>query len=207
MSPGSRAVAGVVLAAGLSRRFGGPKVLAPWRGKPLVQWVVEAAMASSLKPIAIVTGHEGGRVRAALADQVGPKLVFVDNPDYADGQASSVVAGLAAICDDHDAAMFLMADQPLLTAGVIDALIEAWRQSGGGICHPRYRGERRNPVVFARRYFSEILALSGDEGARRIIDSHPEAVSAVDFEDGLPFLDIDRPEDMDLLRSADGAKE
>ena len=108
-------VGGIVLAAGLSRRFGGNKLLTPFGGKPLVRWVVEAALSSELTTVVVVLGHEHQNVRAALADLEAPsRLTFVYNDRYEQGQSSSVVAGLSAIEALVEAAMFIPADQPRL---------------------------------------------------------------------------------------------
>ncbi len=193
-------VAGIVLAAGLSTRFDGNKLLAPLRGKPVIRWTVEAALASRLDRIVIVLGHESERVRAALAGvPSGDRLETVVNPNYGDGQSGSVIAGLDAVQESCNAAMFLMGDQPLLNSETIDALIAAYDASISDICYPSNDGQRRNPVIFAARYFPAILALTGDVGARALIDANPEAALAVDFPDKAQFKDVDSINDFVAL--------
>lgn len=193
-------VAGIVLAAGMSTRFGANKLLAPLRGKPLVRLVAEAALASQLDPVVAVLGHQSERLRAALGELVDhDRLAIAVNPAYGDGQSGSVVAGLKAVQDDCAGAMFLMGDQPLLDAAIVDQLIAAYRRSGKEICYPSVAGKRRNPVIFGARFFPAILALTGDTGARALIDANPEAAIAVEFNRPTAFRDVDRDRDLDDL--------
>jgi molybdenum cofactor cytidylyltransferase len=193
-------IAGIVLAAGLSRRFGDNKLLAPLDGLPLVRHVVAAALASRLERVVIVLGHQGARVRAALADLLdGSRCSAIVNGAYRDGQSGSVIAGLDVVRHEFPAAMFLMGDQPRLDAAIIDALVAAHEVAGTDICYPSRNGMRRNPVIFGRRFYPDILALSGDTGARAVIDANLDAATAVAFADGLPFRDVDRGRDLAAL--------
>ncbi len=194
------AVAGVILAAGRSRRFGENKLLAPFKGKPLLRWVVEAALRSRLASLLVVLGHEHARVREALIDlDEEPRLSFVVNECYGRGQSTSVVAGLAAVSPASAGAMFFVGDQPLLDSSVIDRLIAAFEASDGGICYPTCDGRRGNPVIFGCRFFAELQRLSGDRGGGVVIETHPEATVPVDFSDPMPFRDIDSRSDLDLF--------
>ncbi len=193
-------VAGIVLAAGLSRRFGGNKLLAPVRGKAMIAWTVEGALASRLGRVAIVLGHQREQVRAGLGDLLADaRLEEVFNESYRQGQSGSVIAGLNAVRGEHDAAMFLMGDQPLLEPGTIDALIAAHEQSATDICYPSRGGHRRNPVIFTARFFPAILALTGDTGARALIDANPDAGTAVEFAEPDQFCDVDSIGDLKAL--------
>ncbi len=201
-------LAGIVLAAGMSRRFGANKLLAPLHGKPLIRTVVEAALASRLARLFVVLGHESDRVRGAiggLADD--ERLEIVINADYADGQSSSVRAGLRAATVDFTAAMFLMGDQPWLDRQIIDALIHAFQASEKDICYPSHQGKRRNPVIFGARFFPQILALTGDVGARALIEANPGAACIVDYAQAAPFRDVDRAADLAALLDARAGEE
>lgn len=196
-------VAGIVLAAGLSRRFGDPnKLLANFEGKPVIAHVVAAALASRLGEIIIVLGHDKEALREALAGHGGDaRLRFAENEDFATGQSSSVRAGLRAIRSGAPAAMFLMGDQPLIAPGIIDRLISAFEASDKTICLPVQGGRRRNPVIFAARYFPEILQISGDTGARGLIEANPSEVLACAIEDEAAFRDVDQNRDLAALES------
>ena len=193
-------VGGVVLAAGLSRRFAGNKLLAPFMGKPLVRWTVEAALDSRLAMIVVVLGYDHDNVRAALADlPASPRLVFVRNEHYQDGQSSSVIAGLTAIAPSLDAAMFLPADQPRLDCSIVDRLIAEFEQSGSDICHPAVAGRRFSPAIFGRRHFPALRQLQGDVGGRSVIEANSGSATALSFPDETPFRDVDFPNDLAAL--------
>jgi molybdenum cofactor cytidylyltransferase len=202
MSDGPTPIAGIVLAAGISTRFGANKLRAPLKGKPLIRNVAEAALASRLARLFVVLGHEADEVGAALGGLADDRrLEIIVNPDYADGQSTTVRTGLEAARRDYAAVMFLMGDQPLLDASIIDALIHAFQASDKDICYPSHQGRRRNPVIFSQRFFSGILALTGDTGARALIDANPHATCVVDFAEEAAFRDVDREAD---LRALDG---
>jgi molybdenum cofactor cytidylyltransferase len=200
-------VAGIVLAAGMSKRFGANKLVALWRGKPLIRWVVQAALGSRLERVVVVLGHESALVRSAFADLFeDDRLKAIANAAYRTGQSSSVIAGLEAVRTDFPAAMFLMGDQPMLDAGVIDGLISAYERSGKAICLPSYNGTRRNPVIFAKRFYPDILALSGDTGARALIDANPDDVASVEFAQEWLFHDVDIDADLQKLTARNGSR-
>jgi molybdenum cofactor cytidylyltransferase len=197
---GNRNVAAVILAAGRSSRMGGPnKLLEILHGKPLVRIVTEQALASRAKPVIVVTGHQGDKVRAALS---GLDVVFAANSDFADGIASSVKAGIAAVPAEADGAVICLGDMPLVDAGLIDRLIDALAPDKGAlIAVPAAEGRRGNPVLWSRRFFDELMTLEGDVGARHMIARHAEAVTEVETDGQSAFLDIDTPEALALARS------
>jgi molybdenum cofactor cytidylyltransferase len=189
----NRNVAAVILAAGRSTRMGGPnKLLAELGGKPLVRIVVEQALASKAKGVIVVIGHQADEVEKALR---GLEVMFVHNPDFADGLASSVKAGIAAVPDHADAAVICLGDMPLISAHLIDRLIEAFAPDRGNlIAVPVSDNRRGNPVLWSRRFFNELMTLDGDIGARHLINRHSEAVAEVPVEGHGAFLDIDTPQ-------------
>lgn len=190
---GSRNVAAIVLAAGRSTRMGGPnKLLAELDGKKLVRIVAEQALASRASPVIVVTGHQAGEVEAALK---GLNVKFVHNPDFADGLATSVKAGIGAVPETADGAVVCLGDMPLIDAKLIDRLVDAFAPDRGSlIAVPVAEGRRGNPVLWSRRFFPELMALDGDVGARHLIARHMEAVTEVEVDGKSAFLDIDTPE-------------
>ncbi len=198
---GNRKVAAVILAAGRSTRMGGPnKLLAELGGKTLVRIVAEQALASKASDVIVVTGHQAAEVETSLA---GLKVKFVRNADFADGLAGSVKAGISAVPEDTDAAVVCLGDMPLIDAGLIDRLIEAFAPDRGGlIALPVSEGRRGNPVLWSRRFFSELMTLDGDIGARHLIAKHGEAVAEVPVEGHGAFLDIDTPQALEAARLA-----
>ncbi len=191
-APRAPKIAAVVLAAGLSARMGRNKLLAPLAGKPLARHVAEAAAASAADPLIVVTGNQADDVEASLA---GFGARFVRNPDYADGLSTSLKAGIAAVPEDCDGAMVLLGDMPDVSAALIDRLIASFSpQDGRAICVASHAGKRGNPVLWARRYFADMLALEGDIGAKQLMATNAELVCEVEAGDDAPLTDIDTPD-------------
>jgi molybdenum cofactor cytidylyltransferase len=185
--------AAVILAAGSGERFGGPKQLAQWEGRPLVAHVIQAAKEGGLAPIVIVLGAHGQAVLRAITPE---GVEFVENPEWESGQSSSVHAGLSAVEGRVEAAAFLLGDMPRVNPETIRRLLEAHRESLPSIVAPVGDGRRGNPVLFDRRVFPSLHALSGDEGGRSLIDRWPwQAIEA----DPREFSEVDRPEDLSAL--------
>ena len=193
--------AGLVLAAGRSTRMGGPnKLLEEINGKPLVRIVAEHALASRAKPVIVVTGHQRERVEHALA---GLPVTFAHNPDFADGLSTSLKAGIKAVPADADGAIVTLGDMPQVTATLIDRLIAAFDPERGAlVVIPTIEGKRGNPVLWARRFFSDLLAVEGDVGARHLISGYAEAVTEVPVEDAAALTDVDTPEALIAVRAA-----
>jgi molybdenum cofactor cytidylyltransferase len=192
-------VAAVVLAAGMSRRMGENKLLVPVEGRPMIARVVGALAASPAAQVVVVVGHEADRVRAALAG-VGERVRFVDSPDYALGLSASLRAGIAALGPDVDAALVCLGDMPWVAARHVSALIDAFDPAAGRtICVPLFQGKRGNPVLWAARHFAEMQGLSGDVGARELIERHADAVCAVAVDDAAVTVDIDTREALAAL--------
>lgn len=188
-------VAAVVLAAGRSSRMGRHKLLLPLGGRPLVAHAVAAACASAADNVLVVVGYEAERVRAALPPD---RYTIVENPDYAQGMATSLHAGIAAVPAACAGALITLGDQPLVGAELLDRLIGAARRSPD-IVAACYDGRRGNPVYFPRRFFAELEAVEGDAGGRTVLARHSESVLEVECGDLAPDLDADTPEEYERL--------
>ena len=196
--PGRRdaSIRGLLLAAGTSDRFGGEnKLLATLDGTPIVRHAAETLVKSAVDGTTIVLGHEAPAVRATLDDL---PVEFVVNPDYVAGQASSLKAGLRTLLDS-DAVVIALGDMPDVSVDTVDILIRTYRTGGGDALAASYAGVRGNPVLFDRRYFEEILEVSGDVGARDILLT-AEQGGLVETKDPGVRRDIDEPGDMDRVR-------
>jgi molybdenum cofactor cytidylyltransferase len=192
--------AAVILAAGRSTRMGGPnKLLAQVTGKPLVRIAAEAALASGARPVVVVTGHQSQTIADALTDL---PLQFAYNPEFADGLATSLRTGLAALPEEVDGAVVMLADMPQVDASLIDRLISAYdAEKGALIAVPVIDGKRGNPVLWSRRFFPELMALSGDVGARHLIGKYSEAVVEVPMSGSGALTDVDTPEALDAVKA------
>lgn len=168
-------VAAILLAAGTASRWrasGGvepTKLVAPWRGRPMVRAVAEAALASRARPVIVVVGHESNLVLNAVEDL--PVRVVL-NVDYAQGLSTSLRAGIAAAPDSTQGAVMLLGDMPEVGADLIDALISGFEARPDALAvAPRGPHGRGNPVLLARALFAEAAALSGDKGARALVEA------------------------------------
>jgi len=191
-------IAAIVLAAGLSSRMGSNKLLQEWRGKPLLRWTVEAALRSAARPVVVVTGNEAAKIEAALK---GLDVQFTHNPDYREGLSASLKAGLAAVPHSADGALVLLGDMPEVSAALIDRMLAGFSPADNrSICIAVHERKRGNPVLWARRFFPAIEALTGDAGAKHLLALHEELVCEIDADEGV-LRDIDTPEALAALRA------
>lgn len=192
-------IAAVVLAAGRASRMGDNKLLLELGGRSLVRHAVMAALASRAHPVVVVTGNDAERVRAALSDL---DVRFVHNADFASGMASSLRAGIAAV-GDVAGALVCLGDMPRVTHAHLDALIAAFESAhdDGAIVVPTCERKRGNPVLWGRRHFADIAALTGDVGARALIEQASASVVWVPLDDPAILVDVDTPEALSSLRS------
>jgi molybdenum cofactor cytidylyltransferase len=186
-------VAGIVLAAGESTRYGQPKQLLDWKGEPFVRAVTKTALLSGLSPVVVVTGANAERVESAVD---GLHAILVRNEDWKTGQASSIRAGIEYLVQPSSpatgGAIFLLADQPQLTGSVIRALLEQHAVGLYPIVAPMVIDRRANPVLFDRATFPDLLTLEGDVGGRAVFHKHH--VEYLPWHDDRLLLDVDTPE-------------
>jgi CTP:molybdopterin cytidylyltransferase MocA len=196
-----RRIAGIVLAAGTSSRMGRNKLAETLRGKPLVRHAVDAALASRLDPVLVVTGHEPEKLRAALA---GAAVTIVPNAHYEEGLSTSLKAGVKAVPEDCDGAMVLLGDMPGITPDLIDRIVAAFDPAAGsGICVATAHKRRGHPVLWARSFFRQLMALKGDKGARALLETQADQVVEIEADDDAPLVDIDTPEALAACRSGE----
>lgn len=194
--PNTFSAAAIVLAAGRSSRMGSHKLLLPLGGRPLVQRAVGAALASQAHPVLVVLGYAAEQVRAALP---GGRYSIIENPRYADGMATSLRAGIAALQEEVMGVVVLLADQPLLTSAHVNLLLAAAETSPGTPVAASFGGRRGNPVYFPRALFHELAAVEGDEGGRSVLARHLSELRLVELEPVEAALDVDQPGEYEAL--------
>lgn len=191
-----RGVSAVLLAAGAGSRFGGGKLLAPYRGRPLIESSLANLAEAPVDETVVVVGDDAQRLRE-VCEPFGVRVV--ENPDWERGQATSVRAGLLALGPEVRAAVVLLADQPLVGSGAVERLVAAF-EGGARVAVATYDGKRRNPVLFSREVWPVLEAeLSGDEGARAVLRRYPDLVTEVPCDGVGDPADIDTAEDLRSL--------
>ena len=196
----------MILAAGESRRFGEPKQLADWQGRPLLEHVVGRVREwPEVQSMYVVLGANAELIMDSvdLSD-----AVVVENLSWTEGVASSIRAGLDTLIGDRmaDRVLIVLGDQPLVPDGVIPRLLEAGRRSGRPVVIPRYRFVRGHPVLVKRSLWPRLVAgLEGDQGARNLFLTHPDWVEEVLVAETVP-RDIDTQEELDELRREIGSE-
>jgi len=194
-------VAGIILAAGESTRFGKPKQLLTWKGKSFIRHVVEAAMQAVLQPVVMVLGAEADKVKNELD---GYPINIIINQEWNSGQASSIVTGISSVMGQCGAALFLLSDMPQISADIINRCLKFQKYYDFTILAPRIHGQPGNPAMFDKRCFNDLQNLHGDAGGRQLFNRYP--VTWLDFEDSMLTFDVDSPEDYQRLLELDDAK-
>ena len=190
-------IAGIILAAGMSKRMGSTKQLIQLNGKYLLEWVVSAAVESDLEKIYLVLGHQSEQILCKLSHlSQTPKIKALYNPDFKKGMSSSVRCGLSAAQQGHKNVMFLLGDQPFISPKVINLMLREYKKSDKHICLPVFQGQKGNPVIFGSTFFKLLLSVEGDMGGRQILRDYPEQIFHVPISDQKELVDIDTQEDL-----------
>ena len=181
-------IAGLLLAAGRSTRFGGDKLLAPLRRHPVLFWSA-AAIATEVDTLYVVVPADAPARAAALE---GIPAMLIEHPGRDEGMASSIRIGVAALPADAMAVVIALADQPLISPLVVRALCDRWRSRPTAAVVPQYRDGQGHPVLFDRSQFGALGALTGDRGARVLLASLGEQRAVVGIDAAMP-VDVDTP--------------
>jgi len=187
----------IILAAGGSSRFGKIKQLLPFNGKTLLQHVIDQASKSGAQPIVVITGANAAKVSASIAYS---KVNIVINENWQEGMASGIVAGVQKIVSLNDSIkkiIVAVCDQPFVTSALFEQLDQMQNKSGKPIVACTYADTIGTPALFATKYFNQLLSLTGDEGAKKILKNNSEDVATVDFLKG--EIDIDTQKDYENL--------
>jgi molybdenum cofactor cytidylyltransferase len=192
---------GIILAAGMSKRFGKTKQLHELGGSTILSMVIDASIKSDLDVIVLVLGHESEAIKASLGSRlIEPRLTTVINPDYALGMSTSLQRGLTEVKDRVPSIMVLMGDQPLISHETINRILQAFRSAGKDICIPVFKGKNMQPVCISSRFYDEIFNVTGDMGARKVIRDNPDAILSLEMDEEDGFIDIDSKEDLEIFK-------
>jgi len=192
-------ISSVVLAAGRADRAGEQKLLMPLGGKPVLQWVLENALASALHEIVcIMRDLQAVRRKISLVDE---RLYWLTNHAADQGQSTSVIAGLWAIDPKSVGALVLVGDEPMVQHELIDSLVERFKTTNALIVAPSFRGQTRNPVLFRRDLFPELLQLTGDRCGQGLIEKYRKKTDLVEWNDEVSFMDMDVREDYEKMKA------
>jgi molybdenum cofactor cytidylyltransferase len=200
MSPSSKKIGAVILAAGGSSRFGQPKQLIVFQGKSLVRRIIDAACEAGCSPVVVVTNSEDEKLHPEL-NRAG--VVRVLNQQWERGIGSSIRCGIQCLINsspDVDATVLLVCDQPAVDARVIQRLIALRQTSGKTIVASSYADTVGVPALFSRSVFQELLSLDDKAGAKSIVLRNREHVASLLFPEGQ--IDIDTWEDWEKLGGA-----
>jgi molybdenum cofactor cytidylyltransferase len=192
-------IAAVVLGAGRSRRMAphNKLLVTDKAGKPMIARVIDNVLSSNARPILVVIGHQAEQVEHSLG---GRPVRYVHAADYAEGLSASLKAGIAAVPPECAAALVCLGDMPLVTGRMIDRLLSMYDPDEGRlIVLPTFRGKQGNPMLWDKRFFPEILQISGDSGARFLVGKHTEAVCEVEMADDAVLRDFDTTESLTTL--------
>lgn len=196
-------ISAIVLAAGAGSRFGGGKLLAPYLGRTLIGATLEGLREAPVDEIIVVVGKQAEELRD-VCEPYGVHVV--ENPDWEEGMSTSVRAGIEATKPGMQAAIVLLADQPLVGSLAVARLVAAF-EPGTEVAVATYDGAPRNPVLFSREAWPLLEEeLSGDEGARGFIRRHPELVTEVPCDDVADPADVDTVEDLNRLEERAAAR-
>ncbi len=188
--------AAIILAAGSSSRFGQPKQLLNYHGKPFIRVVAEKALQAELFPVVVVTGAENDEISSALSDL---PVEIVHNSNWKEGQSSSIQAGIKKLPAKTGSAIFLLADQPQVTPTVMRTLVEEHQRTLKPVIAPMVEDKRANPVLFDRLTFPALLELKGDIGGRGIFSKF--SPSYILWLDSSLLFDVDTNKDyLNLLK-------
>lgn len=192
-------IAAIVLAAGMSTRFGRNKSLERVGAKPMIVNVVAATLRSRADEVLVVLGHQAARIKKALESY---PCSFVWNRRYKGGQSSSVIAGLRRVHRRVDAVVIIPGDTAFLKAEFVDAVIEAYRKSQAKIVVATYRGRHGHPVLFDKSLFERILRIDEEsQGLKAVLDENRASMNEVGIESEAILWDVDTQLDLERFRA------
>jgi molybdenum cofactor cytidylyltransferase len=184
----------VVLAAGSGSRFGGGKLMASWNGRMLLEAALASAFAAPVRSVTVVTGAEAEKITGVARD-FDPRVRIVHAPDHGEGMGASLRAGIASLPQDAGGAFIFLGDMPRVPHAVLAPMTKAVLE-GAPAAAPVFEGRRGNPVLLGRELFPQLLALTGDAGARAVLEALGDRLALIAAPDDGVLFDIDERRDL-----------
>ena len=189
-------ISGILLASGASRRMKSAKQLLKWRGEYLINHVVKEVLESRINELFVILGNRYDEI----VEVIDPRPNIVNNPGWIIGKSSSIKMGVISVEKISDGVIFFLVDQPFINKAIINMLISEFQNSKDNIIVPLVNGCLCNPVLFGKKYYKNLMSLSGEQGGKEIINKAND-VRWVDWEDKKLLLDIDTEENyINLLK-------
>lgn len=182
----------IILAAGRSQRMGTIKQLLPWGKSTILQHVLDTARNCGPAEVILVLGYKVEEIIQRI-DRESIKIII--NPEFQKGMSSSIKLALPAVSTASESVMFMLGDQPMVSQEIMELLLTQHFNSSKGITLPVHNGIKGRPVLFDKKYFTELSTLVGDYGARQVIDRHPEDILEIEVDTEGVLIDIDTPTD------------
>jgi molybdenum cofactor cytidylyltransferase len=187
-------ITGIILASGFSTRMNKDKLMMKLNNEFIIEFVLKNAINSKLEDLVLVY-----RNKDIAKLSLSPNIRLVYNGEAHHGQSESIKLGILNAQENSDY-LFLLGDQPFIFSNIIDRIIDEYKINKGKIIVPYYAGKRGNPVLIPNEYRNELLSLSGDEGARKIVHKYKEKVKKVQFNDSIYNFDIDNINDYERAK-------
>jgi molybdenum cofactor cytidylyltransferase len=189
-------LAAVILSGGASRRMGSPKALLPYQGRPFLEHLLDVAKHPSIGVRRVVLGPDAQTISAQVSLSTEEVVI---NDDWERGQLSSIQAAIRSLPASTDGFLLLPVDHPLISASLVDELIDVFEKTHSAVVLPLYQGRRGHPVIFAARLYEELLNAPEDKGARAVVWAHAEEVSEVPTNEEGCVLNLNDPEAFDKI--------
>lgn len=189
-------LAAVILSGGASRRMGSPKALLPYQGRPFLEHLLDIAKHPSIGVLRVVLGPDAEVISAQV--ELAPEEVVI-NKDCERGQLSSIQAAIRSLPAGTDGFLLCPVDHPLISASLVQELIDAFEKTNSAVVLPLYQGRRGHPVIFAARLYDELLSAPEDKGARAVVWVHANEVSEVPTNEEGCVLNLNDPEAFDKI--------
>jgi molybdenum cofactor cytidylyltransferase len=193
-------ISAILLAAGESTRMGRTKQLLSFGESTIFGETVKNLLAAEIDELIIVLGHDAEKLKNSLTSS-DPRITYVVNRQYREGISTSIKCGITSTNPETEAFLFALADQPLIRTEIMNLLIRRYTSGSTGIVTLAYRSARGHPVIISRKYQGDLLSLSGDVGARKILESHTDDVEIVEIDSPEILFDVDREEDYARLKN------